>query len=304
MAFETVVWLALGAGVGGLLAFLGLGGLLYGLRSARNAYAAVGGAETRLDELAADGEPARARLSGTVVDVPSPVETVDGEAVALYRFSAELKDYRNISNRRRIFREQLADAVALEGAVLRSPAGRRCLLTAAAGDGGGWGDNQERRTQTGLLLRRTDFVSADPTAETTYRDRASVPDRLRAYLASLGAELDVDLDQFGVRGLTVTEDVVRVGDTLRVVGPVEGRSPDDEPPEAGEGTDVAPEIADGVDVHAVVALHEAATATPDSWRALARAETKAALVQVPMGLVMLGAAVVVAGLSLRNAGLL
>ncbi|HKJ59658.1 MAG TPA: hypothetical protein VKA37_10530, partial [Halobacteriales archaeon] len=297
MILDTIVWLGLGAAAGALLLTLGVGALLFGLRSARNAYSVAFGADTSLDTDAPDGGLTRVRLSGTVVDVPGPVETDDGETVALFHLRAVRRDLRNFRRLRRVYKEQVADSTAIDEVVLGTVDGERLLITASAEGGSRWGANRERRTQSGLLLARRDYVASTTADRSTYSDRSSVPDGLRTYVSNLGVDARSDLDHVGVRGIDVVRESVRMGETLRFVGPARRRPGDSLDP--GDG----PVSSDGGGVDAVVELARGATVTAGSWRTLARAEARTALRQLPMGVVFLATAVVVVYFSLRNAGL-
>lgn len=291
-----LLWLGLGAAFTGLFLVFGLGGVAFGYNSARNAHAAANGEDTTVAHLRDVEGLAFARLEATVTDVPDPVETADGEQVAVYRAKAVLRNFRNLVRNlgRRMgnlsHNELLSDAVELDAVEVHDDSGGSAIL-AAPDDGfefGGWGQPQSRDTQVGAVLTENHFVTGEWTRRRTFTDDGAVPEPVRDHLAARDVDTDFGLGRIGVRGLVFAEDVVEAGDEVQVAGPVRCRPDGD-----GEPGDT-PRID----------LTHRSTVTADGWGALARDEGKAALVQLPVGLFFVGTAVVVGMLALRNAGLL
>lgn len=286
------VFLAL---VGPVLALVALAILFVGGISARKSFVALAGAETPIDALHrnGDGYP-YAKLTATVVGSDAPVETIHGEEVAMYRVDVRRRNDRRLTDRRRHYKEVLVDAVAFERASIQDDAGTRCLLTARPDeDGDRWGDRQRAIGDYEHVLRQTPLLSTTWDAVATYYDDAAVPSHVVAYLADLDVDTDFELDQFGVRKLTVREDVVDVGDTVRILGRVRRRPIDD-----------VSDDADGPDGQGAVVLRYFTTVTTDSWRAVAWDRAKTAALRLPFGVVLAAASVTATYGGLRGLGLL
>lgn len=281
--------------VGLILVPVALAILFLGAVSARKCVVALVGAETPVRDLHRDDEfRPYAKVTATVLGSDAPVETASEELAPMYRVVARRRNYRRLLNRRRHHDEVLADDVAFERATIRDDDGTRCLLTARPNeDGDRWGDRQRAIGDYEHLLRTTPLLSTTWDAEATYYDDEAVPDHVVAFLDVMGVDTDFGLDRFGVRKLTVHEDVVETGEEIRILGRVERR------PVA----ELAPDAPVPDDSEAVV-LRPWTTVTTDSWRALAWNRAKAAAVRLPFAVVLAAAGIVAVYGGLRWVGLL
>lgn len=314
MAQSSTVWLAMGVIFGGVFLLVGVALLYMGLYNVRMALRALRGSETSVGNVDADADAANVKLSATVRGVPEPVTTLDGEDVALYRIRAVLKNQWNRLKKRRNVEQLVADATELDAVVLKDDAGQACLLTATEDSSGNtWGDVQSANRNEFMQVRR-DFVSGDWSNVRTYTDAGVPPNVESALQRQYDADTDFDVSSLGV-GLSVKEDVVRAGETLRIAGRVEPsqvtsgevgtRTVADGGSPRSEQTDGTSGLAtDGGRSALALNLTPHATVTTGSWRTLAWDSLKRALLRVPFGVLLILAAVAIVWQTFGRAGVL
>lgn len=293
------------------LLLLGVVMIIRGLSSARNAYLALLGEETDPTDLDAGGDTATVKLSGTVRDVPEPVETADGREAAVYHLKSVAKNWRNLPRKGKKVRYLLAEGARLRRAVVVGAASDASLDRSSDGGDGGtwevtadpidenrrWGGVQEGDGRGwGTALKRPDVATGEWTEKEKYTNEADVPDRVVDYLESeYDADVDVDVSASLV-SLTVAEDAIGVGDDIRLVGKVQ-------PEQSAEATAEQVTAADGGDPTVSLNLTPGATVTGGSWRTLAWTEAKSA-VKAPVGLVLVAMGVAAPLLVLAQIGFL
>lgn len=292
-----MLWIGIGVVIGGILLLIGLGLFVQGLISARNSYVALFGDETAVADVDTGDDATNVKLTGTVSAVPDPVETLDGRGVGIYRIRAVLKNRWNLFKKRTDVKRLLADATELESVVLQDESGAECQLTAEPGTlDRRWGDVQQA-DRNWLLETRRDFVTPEWTERRTFSGDGGVPEEVKSSLrAAYDADTSFDVSKLGV-GFVLAEDVVETGDAVRIAGKVRPTAPADVDDRRAAATDGgAPAVA--------LDLTPGATVTSGSWRALAWANAKLALLKVPMGLILVGAAAVLVVQTLGRGGVL
>lgn len=277
MSLETVFFVGIAVVLGGGLLLIGAVMLIRGLSSARNAYVALLGDDTVLADVDGDEDTATVKLSGTIEDVPDPVETAEGREAGVYHLKAVAKNWRNMLSKRNDVKWLLAEGARLEQAVVDDDGDRFELTADPIDENRKWGGVQEDSARGwGSALKRPDVATGEWTRKEKYTGDDGVPDDLAGYLESeYDADVDVDVSATLV-SLTVGETVIGAGDTIRLVGKVQ-------PEQAAATTQEQAAVADGGRPPVSLNLTPGATLTGGSWRTLAWTETKSA-VKAPAGL--------------------
>lgn len=126
--------------LGVLLVLLGVVMAIRGLSIARNAYLALFGDETGLPEVDGTEDTTNVKLSGTIEDVPEPVETAESREAAVYNLKAVAKNWRNLLGKRKDRKWLLAEGARLRRAVVDGgdPTLSLNLTPGATVTGGSW----------------------------------------------------------------------------------------------------------------------------------------------------------------------